>query len=130
MKILYIVLGDLNRVDSGSGVRPNCMLNALLERNHEVYVLSGSQNINMRKTRSEQVRKAKQWVKDNSPDLCYIESSTYPIIHHCDYSMIRFLKRRGIPTSYFYRDIYRIVPTVVNNKRAGIKSRLKDTFLN
>ena len=29
MKVLYIVLGDLSRKDSGSGVRPNCMLKAL-----------------------------------------------------------------------------------------------------
>ena len=130
MKILYIVIGDLNIVDSGARVRPNCMLNALLARNHEVYVLSGSQNINMRKLRHEQVVKAKQWVKENSPDICYIESSTYPIIHHCDYSMIRFLKRRGIPTAYFYRDIYRILPNVVQKKRSGIKNKIKDVFLN
>lgn len=129
MKILYIVLGDLNRVDSGSGVRPNCMFNALLERNHEVYVLSGSQNLNMRKLRREQIKKAKEWVRSNKPDLCYIESSTYPIIHHCDYSMLRFLKRNGVPTSYFYRDIYRIIPNVVQKKRKGIKNKIKDTFL-
>ena len=129
MKILYIVIGDLSIVDNGAGVRPNCMLNAFIKRKHEIYVLSGSQNLNMRKSRAEEIRKAKKWVTENSPDLCYIESSTYPIIHHCDYSMIRFLKRRKIPIGYFYRDIYRILPNIVQKKRSGIKNRVKDLFL-
>lgn len=129
MKVLYIVLGDLSRKDSGSGVRPNCMLKALTDRGHELYVLSGSQNLDKGALRRSEVKKAKQWVKDNNPDLCYVESSTYPILHHCDYSMLRFLKRRGIPTAYFYRDIYRIIPNVVQQKRSGFKNRLKDGML-
>lgn len=128
MKVLYIVLGDLNRKDSGSGVRPNCMLRAFQERGHELYVLSGSQNIGDGTIRREAVKKAKEWVEANRPDFCYIESSTYPIMHSCDYGMIRYLHRKKIPTSYFYRDIYRILPNLVN-KRAGLKNRVKDYFL-
>ena len=128
MKVLYIVLGDLNRKDSGSGVRPNCMLRAFQERGHELYVLSGSQNIGDGAIRREAVKKAKEWVEANRPDFCYIESSTYPIMHSCDYGMIRYLHRKKIPTSYFYRDIYRILPNLVN-KRAGLKNRVKDYFL-
>ena len=63
MKVLYIVLGDLNRKDSGSGVRPNCMLRAFQERGHELYVLSGSQNIGDGAIRREAVKKAKEWVE-------------------------------------------------------------------
>lgn len=129
MKILYIVLGDLDRKDSGSGVRPNCMLKAFQDRGHELYVLSGSQNLNMGALRRREVKKAKEWVRENSPDLCYVESSTYPILHRCDYSMLRFLKRRGIPTAYFYRDIYRIIPNVVQQKRSGLKNKVKDKML-
>lgn len=125
MKVLYIVLNDLNRKDSGSGVRPNCMLNAFLERGHEVYVLSGSQDIKDGKARREAVQKARQWVKENTPDFCYIESSTYPIMHSCDYRLIRYLARKKIPTSYFYRDIYRILPNQVS-KREGLKNRIKE----
>ena len=125
MKVLYIVLNDLGRKDSGSGVRPNCMLEAFLERGHEVHVMSGSQDIKDRKIRQEAVRKAKAWVEANNPDFCYIESSTYPIMHSCDYGMIRYLARKKIPTSYFYRDIYRILPNQVST-REGFINQIKE----
>lgn len=129
MKVLYVVLNDLNRNNSGSGVRPNCMLKALEDRGHEVYVCSGAQGIKDGKIRKEAVKKAKQWMKENRPDFCYIESSTYPILHHCDYGLIRYLARKNIPTSYFYRDIYRLVPGAIE-KRKGVVNRIKDLWLN
>ena len=124
MKVLYIVLNDLSRKDSGSGIRPNCMLEAFRARGHELYVLSGSQNIKDGKTRREAVRKAKQWVEENNPDFCYIESSTYPIIHSCDYSMIRYLAKKKIPSSYFYRDIYRVFPELFQTRK-GVANEIK-----
>lgn len=128
MKVLYIVLNDLGRKDSGSGIRPNCMLEAFRERGHEVHVMSGSQNISDGKIRREAVRKAKAWVEANNPDFCYIESSTYPIIHHCDYSMIRYLAKKKIPTSYFYRDTYRVFPKLFQTRK-GLKNEIKEFFL-
>lgn len=128
MKVLYIVLNDLSRKDSGSGIRPNCMLEAFRARGHELYVLSGSQNIKDGKTRREAVRKAKQWVEENNPDFCYIESSTYPIIHSCDYSMIRYLAKKKIPSSYFYRDIYRVFPELFQTRK-GVANEIKEFFL-
>ena len=128
MKVLYIVLNDLGRKDSGSGVRPNCMLEAFRERGHEVYILSGSQNIKQGKIRRKAVAQAKKWVQENNPDFCYIESSTYPILHGCDYDMIRYLAKKKIPTSYFYRDIYRILP-IQETPKKGLANRIKDFTL-
>lgn len=128
MKVLYVVLNDLGRKDSGSGMRPNCMLQAFQERGHELYVLSGSQNVKDRKTRKAAVKKAREWLKKNRPDFCYIESSTYPIMHSCDYSLIRHLARKKISTSYFYRDIYRLFPELFQSRK-GIVDGLKDVFL-
>ena len=129
MKILYIVMGDLSRVDSGSGLRPKCMYDAFLERGHTLYVLSGYQGRHEGNKRRAEVEKAKQWVEENRPDLCYIESSTYPMIHRCDYDMIRYLAKKKIPTSYFYRDIYRVIPGLVTKKRKDLTGRLKDLYL-
>ena len=108
MKVLYVVLNDLSRKDSGSGIRPNKMLQAFRDRGHELYVLSGSQDFKDAKERRAKVRAAMEWMKENTPDFCYIESSTYPILNHCDYLLIRYLAKRKIPTSYFYRDLYRV----------------------
>ena len=129
MKVLYVVLNDLGRKDSGSGVRPNCMLQAFRERGHELYVLSGSQDFDHAKSRKEAVEKALEWLKDNRPDFCYIESSTYPILNHCDYQLIRYLHKEKIPSSYFYRDIYRMLPGQAVDMRKGWKNRLKDRAL-
>lgn len=128
MKVLYVVLNDLSRKDSGSGIRPNCMLQAFYDRGHEVYVCSGSQNIKDGKTRKAAVEKAMEWAEANHPDFCYIESSTYPIMHHCDYNLIRFLAKKKIPTSYFYRDIYRVFPELFQTRK-GLTNEVKEFFL-
>ena len=129
MKILYIVLNDLGKKDSGSGLRPNCMLQAFQDRDHELYVLSGAQDIQNAAARKAAVQETMVWLQDNTPDLCYIESSTYPIMLHCDYALIRYLKKKKIPMGYFYRDIYRVIPGVVQKARTGLVNRAKDLFL-
>lgn len=128
MKVLYVVLNDLSRKDSGSGIRPNKMLQAFKDRGHELYILSGSQDFNHAKERKAKVQAAMEWLKENTPDLCYIESSTYPILNHCDYQLIRYLAKRKIPTSYFYRDLYRIFPELFQTRK-GWKNEVKEFFL-
>ena len=128
MKILYIIIGDLGNLSSGSGLRPNCMYNAFLERGHTVYVLAGFEGRGQGKNRAKEVEKAKIWVEENKPDLCYIESSTYPMLHQCDYDMIRYLNKKKIPTSYFYRDFYRKFPELFP-KRKGFINCLKEKYL-
>jgi len=128
LKILYIVIGDLGMTEYGSGVRPNCMYRAFLERGHTVYALSGYEGRGEGKLRAAEVQKAMQWAEENHPDLCYIESSTYPLIHRCDYTMIRWLCKKNIPTAYFYRDFYHKFPGQFP-KRSGFVNRLKDFYL-
>lgn len=125
MKILYVVINSLDQVDSGSGMRPNCMLRAFRERGHEVYVVSGAQGFSDRATRTAAVEKGIAWAEENHPDLCYIESSTYPIIHHCDYKLIRYLHKKKIPSSYFYRDVYRRFPDLFHT-RSGFVNEVKE----
>lgn len=128
MKVLYITIGELGDLSAGSGLRPSCMYRAFLDRGHEVYVLSGHEGRSESRQRAEDVKKAKAWVEANQPDLCYIESSTYPMLHSCDYGMIRYLRREKIPTAYFYRDFYRNFPDLFP-KRTDAIGRLKEWYL-
>lgn len=128
MRILYIVIGDLASVASGSGLRPNAILRAFLDRGHDVFVISGHEGRREGKDRLAEVKKAKQWVAAESPDLCYIESSTYPMIHRCDYEMIRWLKKNNIPIAYFYRDLDRKCRNRLLPPK-GIKNKIKDIYL-
>lgn len=104
------------------------MYQAFLERGHTVYTLSGYQGRGEGKLRAAEVEKAIAWVEENHPDLCYIESSTYPMIHNCDYKMIRYLHKKKIPTSYFYRDFYRKFSDLFP-RRKGFANLLKETYL-
>lgn len=128
MKVLYVVIGDLGRRDSGSGLRPDCMYYAFLERGHTVYTLSGHAGRREEKLRAAEVKKAICWVEENDPDLCYIESSTYPMLHSCDYRLIRYLHKKKVPTAYFYRDFYRMFPDLFP-RRKGLGNQVKETYL-
>ena len=127
-RLLYIVHGNIGQVTSGSGVRPTAMYRAFLERGWEVHLLSGYCGRGEGKQRKAEVRKAVAWMRENRPAFCYIESSTYPIMYHCDYALIRLLRREGIPTAYFYRDCYRRFPKLFP-RRKGFVNRLKETWL-
>lgn len=127
-KVLYIMYGELDRANSGSGVRPAAMYRAFLERGWDVYLLSGYCGRGEGKQRRAEVRKAETWLRKNRPAFCYIESSTYPIMYHCDYALIRLLRRKGIPTAYFYRDCYRRFPNLFP-RRKGFINQLKEAYL-
>lgn len=128
MKILYITVGSIGNLSAGSGLRPSCMYRAFTERGHSVYLLSGHDGRGEGKLRAADVEKAKRWVLKNKPDLCYIESTTYPMLHRCDYGMMRFLHNRKIPTGYFYRDFYRRFPDLFPRRRGALNA-LKETYL-
>lgn len=127
-RVLYIMYGELGRANSGSGVRPAAMYRAFLERGWDVYLLSGYCGRGEGKQRRAEVRKAEAWLRENRPAFCYIESSTYPIMYHCDYALIRLLRREGIPTAYFYRDYYRRFPNLFP-RRKGFVNQLKEAYL-
>lgn len=126
--VLYVVHDNIGRVTSGSGVRPTAMYQAFLDRGWEVHLLSGYCGRGEGKQRRAEVRKAMAWMRENRPAFCYIESSTYPIMYHCDYALIRLLRREGIPTAYFYRDCYRRFPGIFP-RRKGFVNSLKECYL-
>ena len=127
-RLLYIVHGNIGQATSGSGVRPTAMYRAFLERGWEVHLLSGYCGRGEGKQRKAEVRKAVAWMRENRPAFCYIESSTYPIMYHCDYALIRLLRREGIPTAYFYRDFYRWFPKLFPRCQSLVNS-LKEAYL-
>lgn len=129
MKILYITYIDMDATQtSGSSVRPHKMLDAFKELGHEVIMLSGSAEYIHRKERKKSIRKIRLWLEKNKPDLCYIESSTYPIILNDDRKLIRYIHRLNIPIGYFYRDFYRKFPDLFP-RRKGFTNTIKEYIL-
>ena len=127
MKVLFISYIDFGEAKSGSAVRPQQMYRAFVERGHEVKLLSGSIGRGCGKARKEAVDRILQWLDTERPDLCYIESPTYPLLHECDYVLIRRLCAMKIPTAYFYRDFYLRFPSLFP-RRADVPGRLKDEY--
>ena len=127
-RALYVVHGDLERVSSAPAVRQGAMYRALQERGWNVFLVSGFIGRGEGLQRQREIDRAIAWMREGRPDFCYIESSTYPIMYHCDYALIRLLRREGIPTAYFYRDCYRRFPKLFP-RRKGFVNRLKETWL-
>ena len=129
MNILYVTYLDMsNHQDSGSGIRPVRMYKALLDEGHSVKLLSGNCGRGDGAARKKAVREIMDWLKDNRPDLCYIESPTYPIMFQCDYDLIRKLHKMQVPIGYFYRDFYRKFPELFP-RRKGFFNTLKEIYL-
>lgn len=130
MKILYITYVDLVVRESGSSVRPIMMYAAMQALGHEVYAVRGPQGRYDKQTRCNAVKLALEWLNENTPDFCYIESSTYPIMHSCDYNLIRQVVRSGIRTAFFYRDCYMRFPKFgQSNVKKSLGRVLKDMYL-
>ncbi len=128
MKVLFISYVDFGAAESGSAVRPQQMYRAFVERGHEVKLLSGSIGRGCGRTRKEAVDRILAWLDGERPDLCYIESPTYPLLHECDYALIRRLCAMKIPTAYFCRDFYRRFPALFP-RRTDALGRLKELYL-
>lgn len=103
MNILYITYVDMNNITSGSSVRPVRMYQAFLDEGHSVKLLSGQCGRNDEPARKKAVLEIMDWLENHRPDLCYIESPTYPIMFQCDYDLIRKLHKMHVSTGYFCR---------------------------
>lgn len=129
MKILYITYISMETAESGSSVRPIMMYQAMQQLGHEIHLVSGSQARSNRVKRKATVLNAMNWLSNNQPDLCYIESPTYPIIYGFDRKLIRAVVKKGIPTAYFYRDMHLKFPQFRKESRRNITGIIKDTGL-
>ncbi|MBP5186575.1 MAG: glycosyltransferase [Clostridiales bacterium] len=115
MKLLYITFIDMNDAPStGSSVRPLKMLEAFEALGVEVVTVSGMNN-NL-KARKKAVKEIKNKLKTWTPDLCYIEPPTGPFFYHGDVGLVKYIHRKGIPMSIFYRDAYWKYPEYYINK--------------
>lgn len=112
MKILYITFIDENKSPtSGSEVRPIRFLEAMNSVADDVKVVYGVTN--SRKARQNATKQVRTWLKDWTPDLCYIEPPSGPLFFLCDQLLIMYLYRKGIPIGLFYRDAYWKFPSSI-----------------
>lgn len=101
-KMLFISYIDFGNFDSGSSVRPQMIYNAFCELGYDVKVLQTRQN--KREERKQAVSEINDWLDNNTPEFCYIESPTSAIFNRCDHKLIKRLHKTGIKTALFYRD--------------------------
>ena len=126
MKILYITYVDFDKGNSGSSVRPVRMYNAFIGLGLDVKLLSGEvsyTNIEKRRKRKNEIKKINEWLKENKPDICYIENSTSPIKLRGDRNLIKKIHRMDIPIGYFFRDAYYKFPSDFQLNK-GMKKKL------
>lgn len=128
MLILYITYVDINSGHLRIVGTPQKMYRAFLDAGHEVKLLSGAQQRWGRKARTEAVQEIRRWLRENRPDICYIESPSMPITFRCDIALIRKISRMGIPIGYFYRDFYWMFPELYP-RRTDLTGWLKDHWL-
>ena len=110
MKILYVTYIDMDKSFSGSTVRPKKLLDAFLASGYNVELLSGAFTKNDHNKRRREVEAVIQRIEAGEKfDLCYIESISgllYKFYNKYEYKLWHALKKVGIPTGIFYRDIY------------------------
>lgn len=122
--LLYITFVDLNNLDcSGSSVRPFKMLKAFEALDLNIKVLDGWNN--QRRIRKNNVRKILEWLKTNTPKMCYVEPPSGPIFCAIDLKLLRRLHKVGVPIAVFYRDAYWKFPSFDCGEKRPLKERLK-----
>lgn len=105
MRLLYITYIDFFKdAKSGSSVRPKKMYNAFLNEGHEIILLQTQQN--KRKERRKAVKAVLDKLEKEKIDACYIESPSGPIFNGIDIKLIKNVKEKKIPISFFYRDAH------------------------
>ena len=85
-------------------MRPQKIYQAFIDSGHDVILLKCQQN--KRKERKKAVSDILEFIKKNSPDICYIESPSGPIFNSIDLKLIRTIHKKGVPIGLFYRDAF------------------------
>ena len=101
------------------------MLKAFADAGCEVISLYEEQT---NKSRPRAIIDTVEEIKKHRPDLCYVESPSYPILRHADRKLIKTIHKMGIPMAYFYRDFYRQFPEQFP-RRKDFFGRMKDLVL-
>ena len=126
-KILYITYADIDNPKSGSGVRPQKMYKAFLDMGYDVKILKGVASKEKKAQRINNIMEVEQWLKNNKPDYCYIESPGDPIIFKEDRQLIKHIHKLGIKIGYFYRDAYYKIGKsyILNDNKINLKKYLR-----
>ncbi len=129
VQLLYIVFVDMDKEpQSGSSVRPARMYEAFQDMNVEVKLVHGINND--RSVRNNAIKDVSEWLKYNTPDLCYIEPPSGPLRYFCDRKLIRNLYKKGIPIGIYYRDAHWKFPEFGREERpTDIKSIIKNKII-
>lgn len=125
-EILYINYIDMNNTSSGSSVRPRRIYEAFIKERYSIKLLSENILKTNKKNRIARVRKISEWLDDNLPKYCYIESPpSEPILYKEDRELIRKIHDNGVKIGYFYRDAYYELGKdfVFDNKKVNIFSK-------
>lgn len=121
-KILYITFIDIDGpAYSGSSKRPKKMLEAFQEMGLEIKLLDGWGNKYFERRRN--VRKILNWLKTNTPDICYVEPPSGPFLCPWDLKLLKALHKKKIPIGLFYRDFYWMYPEIME-----LNKNLKDVL--
>ncbi|MCM1044014.1 MAG: glycosyltransferase [Candidatus Gastranaerophilales bacterium] len=129
MILLYITFDDMKEVNSGSSLRPQKMYQAFKALDLEVILLQGEQGVKDKAKRCLEIDRILNVVKQTKPDICYIESSTYPILFKKDISLIKQIHKMKVPMGYFYRDCYRKKEFRNMSRKKRRFGLLKDIYL-
>lgn len=123
-KLLYLTYISLDKAPtSGSSVRPQKMRDVFKGLAIDVKIFDGiSNNIKLRK---QKVKEIKKTLKIWKPDGCYIEPPSGPFFYYGDVQLIKYLHKKGIPISIFYRDAYWKYPEYSIEKKESLKTKIK-----
>ncbi|MCB6607645.1 glycosyltransferase [[Clostridium] symbiosum] len=104
MNLLYITYIDFKFIASGSSVRPFKMYQAFKKIEDNVILLEGAIDFINQKKRLSNIKRVNQWLDNNQPDYCYVESPVYPLLIKEDILLLRRIYELNIPILYFVRD--------------------------
>lgn len=123
-KLLYLTYVSMDKAPtSGSSVRPQKMKEAFDCLGLDVKTFDGINN--NKSIRKEAVAKIKELLKSWKPDICYVEPPSGPMFYYGDVELIKFLHKKGIPISIFYRDAYWKYPEYSAEKKLTAVEFLK-----
>lgn len=126
IRLLYITFSDLGSAYSGSGVRPRKMLEAF-QNNEKVELVLLQMTQRRSRTDSRQYYKELSSIKENHPDICYVEPPSGPIINSYFFKLLNYLKKNKIPVGLFVRDAYWLFEGVVTSG-SFLKDRIISFF--
>ena len=123
-KLLYLTYIPLDKAPkTGSSVRPLKMKAAFESLDIDLRTIGGISNDLL--IRAKAVAEIRRVIRTWRPDACYIEPPAGPLFYAGDVEVIKYLHRKGIPVSLFYRDAYWKYPEYSEEGKLSAKTKIK-----